>query len=124
MNGQSVLDFKEDSKKESVCDFLSLIREKNPDGAIVVILDNFRSHWAKKTREHAETLGIKLVFLPPYSPDLNPIEYIWKSIKRVLSPIFIETVDHLKYVVKEVFEKLSSKTSFAKSWVKQFQIEL
>ncbi len=124
MNGQSVLDFKEDSKKESTCDFLSLIREKNPDGAIVVILDNFRSHWAKKTREHAEDLGIHLVFLPPYSPDLNPIEYIWKSIKRVLSPMFIETADHLKSVVKEVFEKLSSKTSFAKSWVKQFQIEL
>jgi putative transposase len=64
------------------------------------------------------------VFLPPYSPDLNPIEYIWKSIKRVLSTLLIESSDHLKHIVKEVFEKLSRKLSFAKGWIEQFDIEL
>jgi transposase len=33
----------------------------------------------------AKELNMNLVYLPPYSPDLNPIEYIWKSVKRVLS---------------------------------------
>jgi len=124
INGQSVVDFKENSKQESVCEFLSLIRQKNPEKEIVLILDNFRSHWAKKTRKHAKDLGIQLVFLPPYSPDLNPIEYIWKSIKRVLSTLLIESSDHLKHIVKEVFEKLSRKLSFAKGWIEQFDIEL
>jgi putative transposase len=32
--------------------------------------------------KEAERLRIELVFLPPYSPDLNPIEYVWKSIKK------------------------------------------
>lgn len=48
----------------------------NPDGDIVIILDNFRSHHANRTREFAEANRIQLVFLPPYSPDLNPIEFI------------------------------------------------
>ncbi|MFQ6063540.1 MAG: transposase [Methanosarcinales archaeon] len=38
-----------------------------------------------ETIKKAKELGIYLIFLPPYSPDLNPIEYIWKSIKRMLS---------------------------------------
>ena len=50
----------------------------------MVILDNFRTHHAKKVREEAEKLNISLVYLPPYSPDLNPIENVWKSVKRVV----------------------------------------
>jgi transposase len=36
-------------------------------------------------REEARSLGIRLLYLPLYSPDLNPIEFIWKSIKRIAS---------------------------------------
>lgn len=74
INGIPVIDFKEHSKKEDVCEFLRKIRESNPGKQIVVILDNFRSHRAKLTIETAEEIGLNLVFLPPYSPDLNPIE--------------------------------------------------
>ncbi len=85
LNGNSVIDFKEHSKKEDVCEFLKEIKSKNPVKNIVIILDNFRSHRAKVTVDLAEENGIELVYLPPYSPDLNPIEFIWKSIKRVIS---------------------------------------
>jgi putative transposase len=34
-------------------------------------------------KERAKELGVHIVYLPPYSPDLNPIEFIWKSVKRV-----------------------------------------
>ena len=87
INGESVVDFKEDSKKESVCEFLERIREKNPEKTIVIILDNFRSHREQERREEkAEKLNTVLVHLPPYSPDLNPIEEIWRATKRILSP--------------------------------------
>ena len=46
--------------------------------------------------KEAERLGIELVFLPPYSPDLNPIEYIWKSIKRIISTMFIRHIDDMR----------------------------
>ena len=120
INGESVVDFKENSKKESVCEFLERIRERNPEKTIVIILDNFRSHWAKKTRRKARKLNIILVFLPPYSPDLNPIEQIWRIIKRVLSPLFIKTLDELKKVVSKSFYELTQKISFAEKWIKKF----
>lgn len=56
--------------------------ENNKKKIIVLILDSLRAHKADKTKRKARELGIKLVFLPPYSPDLNPVEFIWKTIKR------------------------------------------
>lgn len=120
LNGKSLVEFKKDSKTESVCQFLEKIRKKNPGKEIVVILDNFRSHWAKKTREVADNLGIVLIFLPPYSPDLNPIEFIWKSIKREISPLLIETIEQLKCVIRDMFNRLSKSHSFARGWIQTF----
>ncbi len=120
LNGKSVIDFKERSRKEDVCEFLEFIRKHNPEKEIILQLDNFPSHWANKTKEKAEELDITLIFQPPYSPDLNPIEYIWKSIKRELSPLLIKSEDDMKEVVKYWFEKFSDKLSFAKSWIQKF----
>ncbi|WP_135389585.1 transposase [Methanolobus halotolerans] len=50
-------------------------------GRIVIIIDKFRAHHTKKTVAKAQEPGIELLFLPPYSPNLNPIESIWKSVK-------------------------------------------
>lgn len=73
INGCSVLEFHEYSKKEDVCKFLQAIRNRNPDVDIVIILDNFRSHHANKTPEFAELNRMKLVYLPPNSSDMKPI---------------------------------------------------
>ena len=120
MNGNSVIDFKENSKKEAVCEFLREIRSKNPEKRILIILDNFRSHRANATLEFAEENGIKLIYLPPYSPDLNPIEFIWKSIKRVISREFIVDLDHMRSIISNNFQKYSSQISFAKRWIEKF----
>ena len=114
INGRSTIDFKDNSKKESVCEFLENIRMNNPDMPIILILDNFRSHWANKTREVAKELNIILVYLPPYSPDLNPIEFIWKSIKREISPLLIKTLDELKSIITEAFNRFSKSLSYAR----------
>jgi transposase len=120
INGVSVIDFKDHSKKEDVCEFFREIRSHNPEGDIVLILDNFRSHRASDSARCAEECGIKLIFLPPYSPDLNPIEFIWKSIKRVISRSFIRSLEYLKKIILECFLDYSSHLSFAKSWIEKF----
>jgi len=120
LNGNSVIDFKEDSKKESVCEFLGEIRSKNPTKPIVIILDNFRSHRANITFEFAKNNGIELVFLPPYSPELNPIEFIWKSIKKVVSREFIVDLDHMRDIIRDKFQECASSLSFAKRWIEKF----
>ena len=120
LNGKSVVDFQDHSRKENIIFFLKTIRESNPEKSIMIILDNFRSHHSKAVKESAESLNIKLIFLPPYSPDLNPIEFIWKSVKRVVSIATINSENDLKSRIKDAFEKLSSSLTFAKSWILKF----
>lgn len=57
-----------------------LIKELKPGQ--VVVMDNATFHRSQKTRELIESVGCKLIFLPPYSPDLNPIEKFWANMKR------------------------------------------
>lgn len=47
----------------------------------VLILDNASFHRSKESKALVEAAGCKLMFLPPYSPDLNPIEKYWANIK-------------------------------------------
>ncbi len=49
---------------------------------MVVIIDNARFHKSKKTVELIEAAGCRIIFLPPYSPDFNPIEHFWAAIKN------------------------------------------
>lgn len=86
----------------------------------MVILDNFRSHHSKLATETAKKLKIDLVFLPPYSPDLNPIEFIWKTIKRELSPLLIETQEQIQNIIEKHFKNHSKSTTYAKKWIKKF----
>lgn len=48
----------------------------------VVIMDNASFHKSQKTKELIESVGCRVIFLPPYSPDLNPIEKFWANMKR------------------------------------------
>ena len=50
----------------------------------VVIMDNASIHKVAGVREAIEAVGAKLVYLPPYSPDLNPIELVWSLLKQHL----------------------------------------
>lgn len=47
-----------------------------------VVMDNAAFHKSQRTKELIESVGCKLIFLPPYSPDLNPIEKFWANMKR------------------------------------------
>ena len=72
------------------------------------------------SENNARQNRIILVFLPPYSPDLNPIEYIWKSIKRIISRTFIRDLDHMKQIIVDAFKKYSGMLSFARAWITKF----
>lgn len=67
---------------DSVCELLVKIAEASTGVPITVVLDNARYQRCKKVQEYAESLGIELLFLPPYSPNLNLIERLWKFVKR------------------------------------------
>jgi transposase len=58
------------------------------------------------------------VNLPSYSPNLNPIERIWKQIKKTISEAaIIEHVKQLENLIQTAFKECAKKRSFAKSWI-------
>lgn len=60
-----------------------------------VLLDNLSSHKREEIRTQVEQRGARLQFLPPYSPDLNPIELCWSKIKTALRSAKAQTFDAL-----------------------------
>jgi hypothetical protein len=72
------------TNKEYVLQFLNLIRTKiaDFDEKVYIVLDNHPSHHTKDVCERAKLLNLELMFLPPYSPELNSIESLWSVVKR------------------------------------------
>jgi transposase len=120
LNGKSVVGFPEDQSKERICEILSQVREQNPGKRILLVLDNFSSHVCEYTRKRAHQLGIDFVLLPVGSPHLNPIEPVWRSLKWEASPLIVESAEEFCVLVDGLFEQLTNKLSFAKSWISNF----
>jgi transposase len=62
----------------------------------VVIMDNSAAHKVAGVRELIEAAGARLLYLPPYSPDLNPIEQAWSKVKQILRALKARTADALE----------------------------
>ena len=63
----------------------------------VVVMDNASFHKNQKTRELIENHGHKVEFLPPYSPDLNPIEHKWAQAKSIRRKLDCDLIDLFKF---------------------------
>jgi transposase len=61
----------------------------------IVVLDNLSSHKVSGVREAIEAVGASVLYLPPYSPDLNPIELAFSKLKRLLREAAARTVEAL-----------------------------
>lgn len=121
IQGQSVSDFLPDSTQESVQAFLAKVRAANRDSqAVIVILDRFASHRAYAVKDAAEAQNIVLVYLPPYSPDLNPIEFIWKTVKRLISSRFIHSLEDMRQTIADAWADSVKRCTFARNWIEVF----
>jgi len=119
LNGLSYVLKADKANKDTFSKLLTGLRETNPTKPILLIIDNASFHWAADVRWLARQLSIRIVYLPPYSPDLNPIECLWKDLKKQLAfkPIEIKEEEAI-----EAFYSLieTRKYSYAKAWLEKF----
>lgn len=82
----------------------------------LVVMDNLSAHQAKGVRDLIEGSGARLIYLPPYSPDLNPIEKCWSKIKTALRTAKARTREALEAALKAAL--LTITTEDAAGWFK------
>jgi transposase len=73
----------------------------------VVVMDNLSSHKVKGVRERIEATGAKLVYLPPYSPDLSPIEKAWAKLMQLLRTAKARTREALDLAIADLLPEIT-----------------
>ncbi|WP_255563465.1 transposase, partial [Wolbachia endosymbiont of Bemisia tabaci] len=85
--------------------YVEQILIRNLRAGQTVILDNISFHKTPRVRILIESVGCKVLYLPTYSPDLNPIEHYWFKIKhniRKISHMFTDFSDAVCFILKNV----------------------
>jgi transposase len=80
----------------------------------IVVMDNLKVHKVASVEAAINNCGAKVEYLPPYSPDYNPIEKCWSKIKTALRAAKARTVDELMKALKEALLKIS--LADARAW--------
>jgi hypothetical protein len=87
---------------------------------IVLIIDNFSVHKTYLSRIITKLLNIKLIYLPKYSPFLNPIEQLWRKMKNIIHRNPIKDINYLINKTYEIFFEEVDKPSFFKEWIDKY----
>ena len=87
---------------------------------IVIILDNYKPHHNKNFKKFCKLLKIKLIYLPAYTPQYNPIEQVWKSIKRIIYDPTITEYEKLIKIFEEEYYRIIYNPSFVEKWINKF----
>lgn len=73
----------------------------------IIVMDNMRSHHARAVTDILDASGIRYLYLPPYSPDLNPIEKMWSKIKAYLRKEKVRIASGLPDAVEKAFSTVT-----------------
>ena len=93
----------------TVCELLEKLRACHPDTPISLVLDNARTQKCKLVFETAERLDIELLYLPPYSPNLNIIERLWKYVKQsCLKNTYYDTFQSFQGAIDSKIEEINT----------------
>ncbi len=74
----------------------------------IVVMDNLRTHHIQMVGELLHGAGAEVLYLPAYSPDLNPIEKLWSKVKAVLRKLRVRSPDALDAAIRFAFRHVSA----------------
>jgi len=80
----------------------------------VVVMDNLSTHHMEEVRQRIEATGAELLYLPPYSPDLNPIEKAWSKLKQLMGASKARSVKALDDAIETLLPQITSEN--AQAW--------
>ena len=93
--------------------FLQQVLAPKLEPGHIVILDNLSAHKIPAVRPLSESRGAQLLYLPPYSPDFNPIEPAWSKLKQQLRGVKARVVEHLELAVAEAITTITAENACA-----------
>ena len=79
----------------------------------IVILDNLGAHKVEGVRRLIEGRGAQLLYLPPYSPDFNPIEQAWSKLKQLLRGVKARVLDQLEPAIAQTIAAITPQNAQA-----------
>jgi transposase len=90
----------------------------------VVVMDNLSSHKVSGVRERIEAAGADVLYLPPYSPDLNPIEKAWSKLKQNLRGVKSRTAEALDQAITKALPQITPANAMAWFRLCNYRVQL
>lgn len=111
-------------KKEQIVEFLKALRAhlKQP---LLIVWDGLQAHRSKLVREYLDSINgqIQVACLPPYAPDLNPVEYLWAWLKRhALANFCPANLDELQVTARNKLKSAQKRPSLIMACWKQAEL--
>ncbi len=97
-------------------DYIEQVLGPTLNAGDVVVMDNLSAHKVKGIEELLQARGARSLYLPPYSPDLNPIEKAWSKFKQFLRAAKARTKEALDQAVTDALKTISADNAAA--WFK------
>ncbi len=120
INNKAILETQETHLNLFLDENINLKEELSIENRIIIILDNYSAHKSKIAKKFAKFLNIKLIFLPTHSPKLNPIEQVWRAMKKKISSIDFENIEKLIKKLKNLYYVEIKQKTYTENWIKNY----
>lgn len=104
---ESAMSFEGTLNTQVLLTFIELFLKTSVKPGQVLVMDNAPVHKTQPVVEALNKLNIRVVYLPPYSPHLNPIEHAWSVLKTFLKSVALPTKDDLYHFIGQGINKIS-----------------
>ena len=106
-DGHLISSFHDAGNALTTIEHFKIVREHYGDKPIAYFIDNASWHKTKKVLEYCEENNITLLFLPPYSPEFNPIERVWGYLKSKVKNIYFSTAKKFVSFVTDLLQNIN-----------------
>lgn len=106
-DGHLIPSFHDKGNALETIEHFKIVRKHYGDKPIACLIDNASWHKTKKVKEYCEENNITLLFLPPYSPEYNPIERVWGYLKSKVKNIYFSTAKKFTNFITDLLQNIN-----------------